>query len=388
MAKKVVNDRTAQRVAIVCDWLTEVGGGEKVILAVHEMFPEAPIYTSQYRPKRATWFDDCEVRTGWLNWVPQWARRFTPFLRQWYFNRLDLSDYDLVISVTGAEAKSVKTVGKHGKAIHICYCHAPTQYYWSLYDQYMDNPGFGKFLNPIVRLALKLLVRPLRRSDYRAAQRPDYFVANSSYVAGEIKKFYGRDSTLIWPGVDVDAVGRIKKTLPTGKRQGFIISGRQVSWKRVDLAIGACIKLNKQLLVVGDGPEHTQLVEQARGHDNIRFLPRYNGVGEIVGHFAGAKAFLFPSLEPFGIVPVEALAAGTPVVALCKGGALDFVRDGKNGVFFDEQTVDSLAEAIRRIDTMSFDASSVSRSAEKFSEDNFKKQLYDLVQKASNESAK
>ena len=386
MAKKVVNDRTAQRVAIVCDWLTEVGGGEKVILAVHEMFPEAPIYTSQYRPKRATWFDDCEVRTGWLNWVPQWARRFTPFLRQWYFNRLDLSDYDLVISVTGAEAKSVKTVGKHGKAIHICYCHAPTQYYWSLYDQYMDNPGFGKFLNPIVRLALKLLVRPLRRSDYRAAQRPDYFVANSSYVAGEIKKFYGRDSILIWPGVDVDAVGRIKKTLPTGKRQGFIISGRQVSWKRVDLAIGACIKLNKQLLVVGDGPEHAQLVEQARGHDNIRFLPRYNGVGEIVEHFAGAKAFLFPSLEPFGIVPVEALAAGTPVVALRKGGALDFIKDGRNGVFFDEQTVDSLAAAIRRIDTMSFDASSVSRSAEKFSEDNFKKQLYDLVQKASNES--
>jgi glycosyltransferase involved in cell wall biosynthesis len=252
----------------------------------------------------------------------------------------------------------------------------------------MDNPGFGKILNPAVRLALKLLVRPLRKSDYRAAQRPDYFVANSSYVADEIKKFYDRDSTIIWPGVAVEAVKDIKKALPNSPRQGFIISGRQVSWKRVDLAIGACIKLNKQLLVVGDGPEHAQLVEQARDHKNIRFLPRYNGVGEIVEHFAGAKAFLFPSLEPFGIVPVEALAAGTPVVALRKGGALDFIKDGRNGVFFDDQTVDSLAEAIRRIDTMSFDALSVSRSAEKFSEDNFKEQLYDLVQKASNESTR
>ncbi len=376
----------AQRIAIVCDWLTEIGGGEKVILAVHEMFPEAPIYTSQYRPKRATWFDDCDVRTGWLNWLPQSIRRFTPFLRQWYFNRLDLSEYDVVISVTGAEAKSVKTVGKYGRATHICYCHAPTQYYWSLYDQYMDNPGFGKILNPAVRLALKLLVRPLRKSDYRAAQRPDYFVANSSYVAGEIKKFYGRDSTVIWPGVAVDVVKRIKKTVSDVKRQGFIISGRQVSWKRVDLAIGACIKLNKQLLVVGDGPEHAQLVEQAHGHENIRFLPRYNGVSEIVEHFASAKAFLFPSLEPFGIVPVEALAAGTPVVALRKGGSLDFVEEGKNGVFFDEQTIDSVARAINRIETMSFDASSVSRSVQKFSEDNFRKQLYDLVKKASNES--
>ncbi len=377
---------TKQNVAIVCDWLTEIGGGEKVILAVHEMFPDAPIYTSQYRPKRATWFDDCDVRTGWLNWLPQWTRRFTPFLRQGYFNRLDLSEYDVVISVTGAEAKSVKTAGKYGKAVHICYCHAPTQYYWSLYDQYMDNPGFGKVLNPMVRLALKLLVRPLRKSDYKAAQRPDYFIANSSYVAAEIRKFYDRDSTIIWPGVAVDAVRDIKKTLPAGKRQGFIISGRQVSWKRVDLAIAACIKLNKSLLVVGDGPEHAQLVEQARGHDTIRFLPRYNGVGEIVEHFANAKAFLFPSLEPFGIVPVEALAAGTPVVALRKGGALDFVTEGKNGVFFDEQTVDSMAEAISRIDAMSFDESSVSRSVTKFSESNFKKRLYELVQKANNES--
>lgn len=374
-----------QKTAIVCDWLTEIGGGEKVILAVHDMFPEAPIYTSQYRPKRATWFDDCDVRTGWLNWLPQWTRRFTPFLRQWYFNRLDLSEYNVVISVTGAEAKGVRT---GPDTLHISYMHAPTQYYWTLYDQYMAHPGFG-VLDPLVRLGLKLLVKPLRKRDYAAAQRPDVIVSISSYIQSEIQKHYHRDSIIIAPNVAVTEIQRLvaERKAPS-RRQGYIISGRQVSWKRVDLAIGACIKLNKQLLVVGDGPEHAQLVEQARGHDNIRFLPRYNGVGEIVGHFAGAKAFLFPSLEPFGIVPVEALAAGTPVVALRKGGALDFIKDGRNGVFFDEQTVDSLAAAIRRIDTMSFDESSVSRSAEKFSEDNFKKQLYDLVQKASNESTR
>ncbi|QQS17675.1 glycosyltransferase [Candidatus Saccharibacteria bacterium] len=285
--------------------------------------------------------------------------------------------------MTGAEAKGVRT---GPGTLHISYMHAPTQYYWTLYDQYMAHPGFG-VLDPLVRLGLKLLVKPLRKRDYAAAQRPDVVVSISSYIQSEIQKHYHRDSVIIAPTVAVTEIQRLvaERKAPSG-RKGYIISGRQVSWKRVDLAIGACIKLNKQLLVVGDGPEHAQLVEQARGHDNIRFLPRYNGVGEIVEHFAGAKAFLFPSLEPFGIVPVEALAAGTPVVALRKGGALDFIKDGRNGVFFDEQTVDSLAAAIRRIDTMSFDASSVSRSSEKFSEDNFKKQLYDLVQKASNES--
>lgn len=387
MGMKKPNNLADLKVAIACDWLTEIGGGEKVILAVHKMFPKAPIYTSQYRSKRATWFDDCDIRTGWLNWLPQWSRRLVPFLRQAYFNHLDLSGYDLVISVTGAEAKSVKTKSKTHAAIHICYCHAPTQYYWTLYDQYMENPGFGKILNPPARFVLKMLIGPLRKADYKAAQRPDYFVANSTYVKDEITKFYGRESIVIWPGVDVEKIQVAARSIKSGERKGFVISGRQVSWKRVDLAIEACIKTGDNLLVIGDGPEHAHLVEIAAGSDNISFLPRYNGVEEVVKYFKSSQAFLFPSLEPFGIVPVEALAAGTPVVALKKGGALDFINDGKNGAFFAEQSVDSLVEALNRIKKMAFDEKDVMKSAEKFSNNNFENKLFELIKESMHNEA-
>ncbi len=368
------------KIALVCDWLTEVGGAERVIRAVHELFPDAPIYTSQYRPKRAVWFRDADVRTGWLNRLPVAFKRLVPFLRQSYFSRLDLSDYDIVISITGAEAKAVKT---RPGALHISYMHAPTQYYWTLYDQYIENPGFG-VLNPLARLALKLLVKPLRKADYKAAQGPDVIIANSSYIQAEIQKYYHRDSEVIWPNVDIETIRSLTREYSKRKaqRDGFIIYGRQVSWKRMDLAIRAVMEVGQKLTVIGDGPEHERLVRIASGSDDIRFLPKYDGIQEIVSHIRSSKAFLFPSLEPFGIAPVESLAAGTPVVGLKEGGAVDFIDDGKNGVFFEEQTVQSLVAAIRKFDELEFDESIVSRSAEKFSEEQFKRQFEVLVSKS------
>ena len=368
---------TTQKTALVCDWLTDVGGAERVILAVHEMYPEAPIYTSQFRPKTAAWFRDADVRTGWMNWLPAGLKRFVPFLRQWYFNNLDLSDYDVVISITGAEAKGVKT-GEN--TLHISYMHAPTQYYWTLYDQYIENPGFG-WLNPIVRVALKLLVGPLRKNDYRAAQRPDVVVANSRYIQQEIQKFYDRKSTVIWPNVDVKSIGEIiqQKKLSNQKRQGYIIYGRQVSWKRMDIAVEAAMRSKKDLLVVGYGPENDNLRRLADGSDYVKFLPRYEGIGEIVERAARCRAFLFPSIEPFGIAPVESLAAGTPVIGMAKGGALDIVEDGVNGVLFEEQTAESLVEAIERFEQMEFSEEIVRKSAEKFSDEAFKYQLDKLI---------
>lgn len=373
-----------QKTALVCDWLTDVGGAEKVILAVHEMYPEAPIYTTQYRPKKAAWFADADVRTGWMNWIPAGLKRFIPFVRQWYFARLDLSEYDVVISITGAEAKGVKT-GKN--TLHVSYMHAPTQYYWTLYDQYIENPGFG-VLNPIVRVALKLLVGPLRKVDYKAAQEPDVIVANSSYIQSEIKKFYDRDSTVIWPNVDVATIDQIvhKEKLDKKQRQGYIIYGRQVSWKRMDIAVEAAKQLSRDLLVVGYGPENDNLRRVADGSKYITFLPRYEGVGEIVKLSTQRKAFLFPSLEPFGIAPVESLASGTPVIGLAKGGALDIVKDGVNGVLFKEQTVESLMKAIEKFETMKFDIKKVRKSAEKFSEKSFKTQLANLVKESLKKS--
>ncbi len=374
------------KVALVCDWLTDVGGAEKVILAIHQMYPRAPIYTSQFRPKGAVWFRDADVRTGWLNVLPVGLKRFIPFLRQWYFSRLDLSEYDLVISITGAEAKGVKT-GE--KTVHISYMHAPTQYYWSLYDQYIERPGFG-LLDPLARLALKALVGPLRKADYRAAQRPDVVVANSSYVQQEIVKYYGRKSQIIWPNVDVVKITTLaKKKLKAQKDtkpEGYIIYGRQVSWKRMDIAVQAAIQAKRQLTVIGFGPENANLQKLAGDSEYVTFLPRYEGLEEIVEHVMKVKAFLFPSLEPFGIAPVEALAVGTPVIGLAKGGALDIVEDGVNGVLFDEQSAESLVVAIWRFESLEFDKKEVQESAKKFSEESFKRQMRELVTKSLKKS--
>lgn len=367
---------TTKKVALVCDWLTELGGAERVIRAVHEMYPDAPIYTSQYRPKRATWFKDADVRTGWLNVLPVKLKRLVPFLRQFYFSHLDLSDYDLVISITGAEAKAVKT---GPKTLHVSYMHAPTQYYWTLYDQYIENPGFGIF-DPLARLGLKTLVKPLRKADYKAAQRPDVVVSNSTYIQDEIKKYYNRESEVIWPNVDVETIRGLAGKEPQNiTRDGFIIYGRQVSWKRMDLAIKAVIETGEKLTVIGDGPEHERLVRLAGANPAITFLPKYNGIQEIIKHIHASKVFIFPSLEPFGIAPVEALAAGTPVIGLRKGGAVDFIEEGVNGLFFDEQTVASLAEAIEDFNRHEFDRSVVTQSAERFSEAAFKSQFETLV---------
>lgn len=367
---------TTTKTALVVDWLTEgFGGGERVIKAVHDMFPDAPIYTSQYRPEKTGWLGVADVRTGWLNTLPVSLRRFTPFLRQRYFAHLDLSDYDIVISITGAEAKGVKT---RAGALHVSYMHAATQYYWTLYDEYMKDPGFG-WLNPLARLALKVLIRPLRNADYTAAQRPDIVVANSSYVQAEIKKYYDRESVVVWPNVDVESIKSVPKKAV--ERDGFIIACRQAVWKRVDLAILAALKAGKKLTVVGDGPEHARLVELAGGSADITFLPSYDGVTSIVQHMRSARAFIFPSLEPFGIVAVEALAAGTPVIALKKGGSLDFIHEGENGVFFDEQTADLLAAAIQQFEKYQFNEEAVAHSAEPFAESAFKQRLKEIIDK-------
>ena len=366
-----------QKVALVCDWLTDVGGGERVILAVHEMYPDAPIYTSQFRPKTAEWFKTADVRTGWLNRFPVKLKRFIPFLRQWYFSRLDLSDYDVVISITGAEAKGVKT---GAETLHVSYMHAPTQYYWTLYDQYIENPGFG-VLNPVVRLALRILISPLRKEDYRAAQRPDVVIANSTYIQDEIKKHYGRDSVVVWPNVNVREIKQMasKKLSDREERSGYIIYGRQVSWKRIDLTKKKTKKKKKKLKDNGYGTENENLRRASENSEYITFLPRYKGLEEIVEYIVRSRAFLFPSIEPFVIAPVEALAAGTPVIGLAKGGALDIVKDGENGVLFEEQTVESLAGAIERFETLSFDVEAVQRSAEKFSEESFREEISRVI---------
>lgn len=362
------------KVAIVCDWLTGIGGAERVVLELHRMYPDAPIYTSQYDPSKIDWFKDADVRTTRLQTLPSSLKKFLPLLRAWEFSQLDLSEYDLVISSSGAEAKGVHT-GKN--TTHICYCHSPTHYYWIRQDEYLENPGFPRGTNWLARLGLWLLAGPLKRWDRRAAKRPDYYIANSTHTQAMIKRYYKRDSTVIFPPIEVERFrlpGNVKPPL----RHGFVIAGRQTPYKRFDLAIEACNELKVPLVVIGDGPDHKKL-ERLAGR-SVTFLTNVNDQ-EIAGHFQSAIACIMPNMDDFGVVAVEALAAGTPVIAYNKGGALDYIEDGKTGLFFERQTAKSLASTLEAATGKKFNHSVIARSADRFSVATFKENMRKYIDK-------
>jgi glycosyltransferase involved in cell wall biosynthesis len=358
------------KVAIVCDWLTGIGGAERVVLELHRLYPNAPIFTSQYDPHKIDWFDDADVRTGQLQKLPKRLKKFLPILRAWSFGRLDLSDYDLVLSSSGAEAKGVKT-GKN--TVHICYCHSPTHYYWIRYDEYIKHPGFPFGLNWLARLGLLLLIKPLKEWDYHAAKRPDYMIANSTHTQAMIKRYYRRDSIVIHPPVDVN---RFKVTGKPPLRHGFLIAGRQVPYKRFDLAIAACNELKIPLVVIGDGPDHRRLEKLAgRGTTFLSNVADH----EMAAHFQSALGFIMPNMDDFGIVAVEALSAGTPVIAYRKGGALDYVQPGKTGLLFEKQTVKSLTKTLDQALSKTFHYDAIAEYAQEYSVSTFTNNMKQFI---------
>lgn len=365
------------RVAIVHDWLIG-GGAELVVEQLHKLYPEAPIYTSYCTDAWRKRLDG-KVVTGWLQHFGS-LRKFIPFARIWWFTRLDLSDYDLVISSSGAEAKGVhidnspEAVQKRGrKTIHINYCHAPTHYYWSRFDEYIQHPGMGAF-DWLARIGLRLLVGPLRKWDYAAAQRPDFMMANSTHIQQEIKKYYGRDAVVVFPPVYFERFQKPENAnLP---RSGFLISGRQTPYKRFDLAIQACTALNLPLNVIGGGPDNARL--KALAGPTVTFLGAVSDE-ELETQFSGAAALIFPGLDDFGITAVEALAAGTPLIAYRAGGALDFVIPGKTGVFFTEPSLESLCDALRTFDHKNYISADIKSFSQRFSTESFTKNLSETI---------
>lgn len=355
------------KVAIVHDWFVG-GGAEKVVLEISKMFPDAPIYTSycsdEWRQKLAP----AKVVTGYLQHFPR-LRKFLPPLRAHWFSHLDLGGYDLVISSSGAEAKGIK-VPKG--TVHVNYCHAPTHYYWSRYDEYIQNPGFGAF-NWLARAGLKILLKPMRRWDYKAAQRPDYIIANSNYIKDQVKKYYDRDAVVIHPPVEVE---RYAGKQP--ERNGLIVAGRQTGYKRFDLAVAACSKLNLPLTVIGKGPAHKQL--RTLAGPSITFETNVDDKA-MVEYFQKAEGFIFPGLDDFGIVAVEALAAGTPVIAYKDGGALDYIKPGVTGQFFDRQNVESLAKTLATFKPDGFSNPDIQKFAQAFSPQHFQASLRDYLDK-------
>ncbi len=353
---------SAPKIAIVADWLTNMGGAENVVLALHEAFPDAPIYTSVYTPETMPAFNNLDVRTTYLQNLSAPLRKlhkFFPMLRVKAFRDLDLSEFDIIISSSSAESKQVLKT-RPGQ-VHICYCHTPIRYYWSHYSEYKKDPGFGN-LNWPVRLAMPLMVPSLKKADYRAAQEVDVFIANSTEVQKRIKQYYKRPSTVVYPPVDV---GRFE---PARKRGDYYVAlGRQVPYKRVDLAVAAATQLGINLQVYGDGSEHQRLVDIA-GPTVRFFTDRFGDASDdaVTAALSSAKGYIFPAEEDFGIVQVEALAAGAPVIAYNKGGTLDIVQDGESGVLFTKQSIDAVVDAVKRAEQIDFLPSTLHRKAKRF----------------------
>lgn len=360
------------KIAIVHDWLTNMGGAEPVVLKLSELFPEATIYTSVYDEKNMPAFSGKDVKTTYLQKIlPSFVRykhTLWPVLRSFAFRKLDLSEYDLIISSSSAEAKAVR---KKPGSIHICYCHTPTRYYWSHYKEFKKEFDFGP-LTLLIRPFIPLFVRWMRKYDLGAAKNVDVFIANSNVTKERIKKYYGRESEVIYPPVDTKRFISANKT----GREGFIVWGRHVPYKRFDLAIEACNHIGAKLIVVGSGSD-TKRLEKLAG-TTVTFVGRVSD-DKLVQLAHNARAFLFPNEEDFGISAVEAMSAGLPVIAYKKGGALDIVSDGETGIFFNEQTVDSLLSAIAQFNATDFSYNTLVQRSKRFDQTLFMTKIKKVV---------
>lgn len=365
------------KVAIVHDWLTCGGGAERHLAAVAELFPDSPIYTAAYKPKDSlAFFQSRDVRVGWPGRLPLIGRfhRLAVFSRYIYWRRLRLDDYDLVISSSGSEAKCLKTKPHQ---LHINICYTPPHYYWSHYRQHLRSPGLGLASWP-ARIILFLFIKPLRSLDRWAARQPDKMVAISNVVADRIKRYYGRDSEVIFPPVELPPPPKTK-----AQRQGYIALGRHVPYKNLDLAVFGAKQTGRRLNVVGQGPDSRRLKRLAGGASTIRFVGHVSE-SQKQKLLAQARACIFPGVDDFGIVAVEALASGTPVIALAGGGALDTINSDC-GVFFDQPTASSLIDAWGRFEELGFDPDACRRQASKFSKAKFQAGFKRYVDKTCEE---
>ncbi|WP_339066490.1 glycosyltransferase [Teredinibacter turnerae] len=325
------------RVAIVHYWLVGMRGGEKVLEALCDIYPDADIYTHVVDRERIS--DKLKrhtIHTTFINRLPRalrWYQRYLP-LMPLALEQLDLRAYDLVISSESGPAKGVIT---RPDALHICYCHSPMRYLWDMYPEYLASTG------RFTRMMMRPLMHYLRLWDYASAARVDTFVANSSYIARRIRKCYRRRSAVVFPPVAIDDFK------PGGEKQDYyLLLGQLVPYKKADLAVDAFNRLGKRLVVIGDGAQYEQL--KTRAAANIDILG-WQPFSEIQRHYQQARALIFPGIEDFGIVPLEAMASGTPVIAYAEGGALDTVIDGITGKLFYAQTVGALCDAVTEFES-------------------------------------
>ncbi|MBU2523674.1 glycosyltransferase [Patescibacteria group bacterium] len=358
------------KIAIVADWLTNFAGAEQVVLSIHKMFPEAPIYTSVFNEKKMPQFKDAEIKTTFLQKIPYLNKRHQLLLK-WMplaFETLDLSEYDVVISSSHACSKGVIT---KPQTLHVSYCHTPMRSAWDNYHEYIKKYN----INPIIKKLIPRLMTNIRIWDRLAADRVDYFIANSNYIKNRIKKYYRRDSAVIYPPVDTDKPAR--NTPPNSEKDYYLAVGRIVPNKNMDLLVEAFNKSKKNLHIIGSGVDLKRLSKKA--NKNIKFLGYIND-NNLEQEYTGCRAFIMPQIEDFGIAPVEAMAYGKPVIAFAAGGSLETVIEHRTGIFFKEQTIKSLLEAIKRFEKMTFSPELIRRHASKFSENRFQAEIKKFIE--------
>lgn len=360
------------KVALVHDYINEFGGAERVLLALSELYPKAPIYTAFYKNNSPAWerFRGKDVRVSWAHYIPffnKYLHSPLRFLAPMIWGSFDFSGYDVVIGSSGWYITKGFRKGK--KTVEICYCHTPPRWLYG----YRTSIELQRYWP--VRIYAAIVGHFMRMYDFKVAQKVDYFIANSKNVAARIKKFYRRGATVIYPPVELLKVGQVKKD------DYYLVISRIVGGKGLDLAVKAAIKLGIQLKIAGKPAgyymEYKKLERLSK--KNVEFLG-YVSDRQLARLYAGAKAFLALSEdEDFGITPVEAQLAGTPVIAFRGGGYRESVVEGKTGVFFDEPTVESLAAAIKRFEKTKIDPEECIKQAKKFSKERFKREIAGFV---------
>lgn len=360
------------KVALVYDRVNKWGGAERVLLALHRIFPKAPLYTSVYNPKSASWAEVFDVRTSFLQKIP-FARgnnEFFPFLMPIAFESFNFDNYDLVISITSESAKGIIT---KPSTLHICLCLTPTRYLWSGYREYFKSLSLRVLSHPLVSY--------LRRWDLIASKRPDKYIAISKEVKNRIKKYYGEDSVVIYPPILIEDKGIKRKS-----SDSFLFVSRLsrfVLYKRANMVVEAFNKTGLPLKIVGSGSLKNKL--QQKANSNIEFLGSVND-DELEELYKNSRALIFPGVEDFGLVIAEAIYFGTPVIAFRGGGALEIVKDGINGEFFNEQTADSLITVLKKFDDRRYNRKAIQKSSDIFSLLRFQKELKSLIQTVSNQN--
>ncbi|GAB3526181.1 hypothetical protein GCM10027443_01070 [Pontibacter brevis] len=361
------------KVAIVHEWFVDYSGSERVVEQLLNIFPEADLFALiEFMPEHLRQhIQHKKVSTSFIQKLPFAQKHYRNYLALMplAIEQLDVSAYDLVLTSSHAVAKGVLT---HSNQLHICYCHSPIRYAWDLYHQYIRETGLSKGLKGFIA---KMMLHYVRMWDYTTANRVDYFVANSAYISRRIQKVYNKKATVIYPPVDVE-----RYTLATEKGDFYLTASRLVPYKKIDLIVEAFSKQpDKKLIVIGEGPDCNKI--KAKATANITILG-YQPYEVLKSHLQQAKAFIFAAEEDFGIVPVEAQACGTPVIAYGKGGACETVIHGRTGLLFEEQSVASLTEAILHFEEMSasFNPFDIRENAERFSNKTFRNSIASFIQ--------